>query len=148
LVDLILWPVILAPLIAAAPAALLISLRFHNVVLANVYLTWFFADASGNYLTLYLILVSGLNSSFPRSSDVRNRMSCVGLTAGVHCRTVFYLALKCALDRLHEWLLAVRSFISRSSYTYNIPLTNTVYSRFTAPRLILLHICMYCNHNR
>jgi integral membrane sensor domain MASE1 len=58
LVDLILWPVIVAPVIAAVPAALLIHLRYKSTSVKDDYITWAIGDASGNYFTLYLLLVS------------------------------------------------------------------------------------------
>jgi integral membrane sensor domain MASE1 len=58
LVDLILWPVIVAPVIAAVPAALLIHLRYNSTSVKDDYITWAIGDASGNYFTLYLLLVS------------------------------------------------------------------------------------------
>lgn len=63
MINLVVWPVIISPMIAAIPAAFLIKAWFNETVTRNVWLTWAIADASGNYFTLYLLLVSEKQAS-------------------------------------------------------------------------------------
>ena len=58
LVSIILWPCLIAPLISAIPAAFAIHARVPDTQVSSLFTVWLLGDLAGNYVTLYIIMVS------------------------------------------------------------------------------------------